>query len=670
MNMLPKWCSCRKKIDRETQRLIDNNPFDGDLMDSSFGQKPFPRKLSSKQNTQNQTKRLPQIIEEEEKAENIYATGNSMNLSYLLLNGQSAIKNHETNKQVQKPNGEKIIGDKSTLIQDVESKIISRPIQSISEKTEVEKQHDNSILEKLRLDESSIFVDAATGACFKVDPRLKERVAAEASQIANVHDLGIEPSDQKSSLFVNTESRIFYMVNPKLEEQILQNGTRIETVEDVVFNGERSDLFMEAESKIIYRVPEKLKEQIESEENRINNAEVSKNESNFFLDTESRIIYKIKDKGLQDEIQSEPILSAQNGYQDLGENQQSEMLQSEMAGSLFKNIDEISLKESMIPQDYNPIPDDISVKDFSLRDSNYTVYSDFTIKLKDSILQNEISTKKNPYQTVAAKTKSIIQKTKQEFSVSQPSIFGKPPEETLYARRYGISIFEQDLLDLREGSTNMSKMMKFYLRYLEDKVKNGLGVPKASSVKALDADFYDFLCKTENFEDIRKKYFDSSDQRPLIEQFERIIFLVHSGETNRWYIVVYNKQNKTISILSPEEASKRKVTSANIILNYQEKNNILSNIFEYFAKDYVEQTSEGLVSSDIHENYITDIPHWQNSEDYGFFVLEMMRRVFYGYDLKAPFEKSNISAFRSKFCDFIKHFGEQTKPEFKYDHHL
>ena len=111
--------------------------------------------------------------------------------------------------------------------------------------------------------------------------------------------------------------------------------------------------------------------------------------------------------------------------------------------------------------------------------------------------------------------------------------------------------------------------------------------------------------------------------------------------------------------MTPEEKKKQLTATIREVLNWSEKREIMDNISKFFGRDYVEKTSKPLFSSEIAENYLTDLPLCTKPENYGFYVLEMMRRVFYDYDLSMEFSSESVEKFKLRFCEFISFFGKQ-----------
>ena len=277
------------------------------------------------------------------------------------------------------------------------------------------------------------------------------------------------------------------------------------------------------------------------------------------------------------------------------------------------------------------------------------------------------SRKTNPFSRNASMVKqsasilkqnaSVLKENPMNMSQLQTSIRSIKPTEQVYAERYGLKVTEQDLNELRTGSSNLGPVLNFYLRYLEEKTTQGIQVPKIQLLKGVTSDFYRtyVLEKSWNHE---TKFFRYNPE-PVISHFERIIFLVHIKLTDRWYLAVYDRSKKILSIMTPEEKKKQLTATIREVLNWSEKREIANNILRYFDHDFEEKMNKPLPLSAIAENYLTDLPLCTKPENYGFHVLEMMRRVFYDYDLNAEFTNDTVEKFKLRFCEFIRFFGKQ-----------
>lgn len=249
---------------------------------------------------------------------------------------------------------------------------------------------------------------------------------------------------------------------------------------------------------------------------------------------------------------------------------------------------------------------------------------------------------------------------------SEVSVVHLDPTKNKLAQRYNVTITEDHLLTLRDGSRNIGEILDFYLQYLEEKVTKGLGLPRTYLFKAIRAKDYPLLCADPgNF-----AYNYNPDEPPLLDQFEKMIFLINQPQlTNDWYLVTYSKENGFLRIMTPEGPESR-LGKSKVILKSDEKDEILSRITAFLLAD-LENKQPGASCEKIEPNYETSFPVCENlEENYGFYILEMMRRVFYGVPLSQAFAGPDVVKFKSKFSEFIKYFGDQSDRFLRYDKYV
>lgn len=307
-------------------------------------------------------------------------------------------------------------------------------------------------------------------------------------------------------------------------------------------------------------------------------------------------------------------------------------------------------------------------------DLNQTDYKSFLtesntgLKVSNgSILSSESKLKSSRSNQSSAKKTALPDFKESRISMANLTEQSIPaPSSIICAERYNIKVSKQNIDDLIAGKADLGPVFDFYLNYLEEKTNKGLGISQAQRVKALGSKFYkDYTVKMAW--DSVSKLFKASEE-PTTAQYDRIIFLVHRLQTQRWYVVVYNKSLKNLTIMTPEEYRSNFTPTIKQILNWDEKREILHAISRFIHQEHFEKTQSPFPYSSIKENYITEIPLCTNPADYGFHILELLRRVFYGYRVNAEFDGEALNNFKSKFSDFIRNFGKQNdRPNLIYD---
>ena len=255
-----------------------------------------------------------------------------------------------------------------------------------------------------------------------------------------------------------------------------------------------------------------------------------------------------------------------------------------------------------------------------------------------------------------------------DSSLTKCSVFSFNAKENIFASRNSIKISEEDLLKFNEGEGGPGQIFNFYLSYLEEKTTKGLGLSKAFSFKAYGSDFCNSLINGKS-SNVQKS--QDLSQQPLVVQFTKIVFLVEHPK-NEWHIIFYDKEQKDLNIIMSKKPKVENEIKIKILVSIEE-NDLLARIAEFLKEDLQNkglETSEISEAFSISENPILNKSVCENTVDQRFYMIEMLRRLFYNQDLKMEFGSSDLKALKTKFGTFIKYFGDQTAGPLKYDHFL